>query len=151
MLRITPLGFAVVATVAVLAFLLGLFNWGRGAFALRWAEHGAEENARQRYEIEESRRLIENREANIQATQCELQLLREELRAALVKLEAARREPSVELLSEDLKTTSQLLANESAEKVKALHDAARLAEEVEGLKREAKVLQDRNTELEKRP
>ena len=149
MLRITPLGFAAVAVVAVLALVLGLLNWGRGSFSLAWAERGSEENARLRLEVEELKAHAKDHDATIQAMRHEMQHLRGELKGALAKLEAARREPSVEVLSDTLKAASERLASESAQKVKALHDAARLAEEVAGLKQEAQVLQARIAELEK--
>ena len=89
MLRISPIGFAAVAVVAVLALLLGLFNWARGSLALKWAEHGSEENARLRYEVDELKTLAKDQDATIQAMHDEVESLRSEVVLAREALKAA--------------------------------------------------------------
>ena len=91
MLRITPLGFAAVALVAVLALLLSLVNWARGSFALRWAENGSEKNARLGYDVDELRALAKKQDDTIQAMAIEVDELRGEVRRAREDLEAAGR------------------------------------------------------------
>ena len=78
----------------------------------------------------------------------EVDELRGEVRRAREDLEAAQKEASVDLLSADLKAASQLLADASAQKVKAQYDVGRLEEQVAGLKQEAVQLRARIAELE---
>ena len=89
MLRITPLGFAAVAMVAVLALLLSLLNWSRGSFALKWAEHGSEENARFRYDVDELKALAKEQDDTIQAMHHEMEQLRADVVLAREALQAA--------------------------------------------------------------
>ena len=93
--------------------------------------------------------LADDQDRTIQAMKSEVDELHGEVRRAREDLKAAQKESSVELLSADLKAATHRLANESAQKVKALHDVGRLEGEIADLKSDAVQLRARIAELEK--
>ncbi len=93
MVRISAVGIAAVAVIAVIGLLLGLLNFMRGSFALNWAEHGSEENASLRYQVQVLTEKAEGMDGAIQALRHDLEQMRGDLKLAMEALEKAGKAP----------------------------------------------------------